>query len=101
MAFEKKVEDFICEHCSASVTGSGYTNHCPTCLWSKHVDEDPGDRASPCGGMMEPVRVEGATPEYVLVHTCVKCGHKKKNMLNEKDDMDEVVGLARRREEEY
>ena len=32
----------------------GYTsrNHCPFCLWSLHVDENPGDRACECGGEM-------------------------------------------------
>lgn len=24
----------MCEHCSAEVLGTGYTNHCPKCLWS-------------------------------------------------------------------
>ncbi|WDF05905.1 RNHCP domain-containing protein [Shouchella hunanensis] len=31
-----------------------YRNHCPFCLYSKHQDIIPGDRASTCGGLMEP-----------------------------------------------
>lgn len=42
--FTKTVEDFICAHCGTHVRGNGYTNHCPECLWSKHVDNNPGDR---------------------------------------------------------
>jgi hypothetical protein len=38
-------------------TGS-YRNHCPACLWSKHVDVQPGDRAATCRGLMRPDRVE-------------------------------------------
>ena len=56
--FQKTVEDFICEHCGNKVAGDGYTNHCPNCLWSKHVDVNPGDRAAICGGMMKAVKVE-------------------------------------------
>ena len=57
MTFIRKTEDFICENCGAVVVGNGYTNHCPVCLYSKHVDRSPGDRAAGCGGLMEPVAV--------------------------------------------
>jgi hypothetical protein len=42
--FQRTIEDFECERCRMLVTGSGFTNHCPACLWSKHVDVHPGDR---------------------------------------------------------
>ncbi len=92
--FQRRIEDFTCEHCGAKVKGSGYTNHCPKCLWSKHVDEYPGDRAAACGGMMEPTRVEGTTPDYVLVHTCKDCGLTRRNRIDDADDMSAVVALA-------
>lgn len=38
--FTRVIEDFICENCGTEVKGNGYTNHCPKCLWSKHVDKD-------------------------------------------------------------
>ncbi|MBR6751902.1 MAG: RNHCP domain-containing protein, partial [Alphaproteobacteria bacterium] len=44
--FVKRVENFTCAHCGAEVFGNGYTNHCPKCLWSRHVDNNPGDRMS-------------------------------------------------------
>ena len=56
--FQKKVEDFVCEHCQTKNQEDGYTNHCPNCLWSRHVDINPGDRAEKCGGMMEPIDFE-------------------------------------------
>ncbi|MEK7129489.1 MAG: RNHCP domain-containing protein, partial [Patescibacteria group bacterium] len=44
-----KEEPYECEHCGTSVMGGRYNNHCPSCLWSKHVDDKiPGDRASDC-----------------------------------------------------
>ena len=52
--FTKNDSGFICAHCGKEVQPLGYTsrNHCPFCLWSLHLDENPGDRASDCGGQM-------------------------------------------------
>ncbi|HCR42265.1 TPA: hypothetical protein DIV45_02815, partial [Patescibacteria group bacterium] len=36
--FIRTKEDFTCENCGHRVKGSGYTNHCPKCLYSQHVD---------------------------------------------------------------
>lgn len=94
--FQKKAEDFICEHCSAHVEGSGYTNHCPKCLWSKHVDINPGDRACTCRGMMRPFKIEGTTPKYRIVHECEVCGFIRRNDVQEEDDPDAVIALAQK-----
>lgn len=41
--FTKIDEEFICENCGKQVEKLGYTcrNHCPSCLYSKHVDVNP------------------------------------------------------------
>jgi hypothetical protein len=91
--FQRRVEDFICEHCAAQVKGNGYTNHCPQCLWSKHVDIHPGDRASACGGMMEPVRLEGSTPHYRILHRCVSCGYERRNDVQAQDSATALTML--------
>ncbi len=96
MGFQRKVENFECEKCGVSVKGSGYTNHCPQCLWSKHVDIDPGDRAAACKGMMKPERIEGATARFRIVHKCTVCGHEKINDADAHDNPDALVALARR-----
>src|SRR5271165_4771509 len=96
MSFKRTIEDFVCEHCGAYVTGDGYTNHCPNCLWSKHVDINPGDRASTCHGLMEPIRLEGASPSYRIVHHCVKCGYEKRNDASSSDDPNVLVALAKK-----
>ena len=94
--FTRSIEDFVCERCGTSVKGDGYTNHCPKCLWSKHVDVNPGDRAHLCRGMMEPVRIEGASPAYRIVHRCVACGFERRNDVRANDDADAIVALARK-----
>lgn len=97
MVFVKTTEDFTCEKCKHDVTGNGYTNHCPKCLWSKHVDIHPGDRASLCGGMMEPVLVEKDGGEFVLVHKCKACAHQKRNKVSVDDDFDKVIEVSKTR----
>ncbi len=98
---------FECCHCSLEVTpnpsmGTQHRNHCNHCLWSKHVDTIPGDRASQCQGCMEPIGVtlkrEG-TDKYgkeklgdvMLVHRCTKCGQINLNRIAADDPEDLVV----------
>lgn len=88
--FTRRTEDFTCVECGAVVVGDGYTNHCPRCLWSCHVDVYPGDRASDCGGSMRPVGIDQRGGEWRVVHVCTRCGHRKANRLSEGDD-DRVV----------
>ena len=97
-SFTRRIEDFVCEHCRKEVKGDGYTNHCPHCLWSKHVDVRPGDRAATCGGMMEPITVEGTTDEYRLVHHCTRCGHEHRNITASDDSNEALIAIAKRRQ---
>lgn len=98
MSFQRRKEDFTCGTCGIAVRGSGYTNHCPKCLWSKHVDVHPGDRSETCGGMMEPVRVEGSSPHYRIVHRCEKCRTERIVDISSGDDMSAIISLAAKRE---
>ena len=98
--FIRKIEDFTCGKCGAMVKGNGYTNHCPKCLWSKHVDKNPGDREETCGGLMKPVGIEGTQAQYVLFFECQKCGAKKKNKVFTEDNFDEVLKVAKAKKPE-
>lgn len=91
--FQRKIEDFVCQNCGHKVKGTGYTNHCPKCLYSKHVDINPGDRAEACRGLMEPVGVEQKHGELVLIHKCQKCDAKRKVKVNKDDDFEEVLKI--------
>lgn len=96
MTFKRTKENFTCEHCGKKVKGNGYTNHCPYCLWSKHVDNNPGDRASDCHGLMQPLDYELDRDQYTLVFKCEKCGHLKKNKAVPEDNFEEILALAQR-----
>jgi len=89
--FTRRVEDFTCEHCGREVRGNGYTNHCPRCLYSKHVDVNPGDRASDCGGLMVPVAAGIERDVYFLVHRCAKCGLIHRNKTSPRDNTEAVL----------
>lgn len=105
--FKKVIEDFVCEKCGTAVKGNGFTNHCPQCLWSKHVDTEPGDRAmlALCGGMMRPARIEGATKAggskgdrggYMIVHICEKCGIERRNKILATDNFDAALEIIKK-----
>jgi len=98
--FQKNKEDFTCEKCGFDVVGNGFTNHCPQCLWSKHVDKNPGDREETCGGLMKPAGIEGTQAKYSLLYVCEVCGLKNKNKVSENDNFDEVLKIARTKKPE-
>ena len=93
--FQKNIENFTCKKCGEKVIGDGYTNHCPKCLWSKHVDVNPGDRASTCQGLMRPVKVEMEKGEYVLTYQCVKCNFLRRKKVEKEDNFEEVIRISK------
>ena len=92
--FQRTVESFTCEHCGAAVTGDGYTNHCPECLWSKHVDKNPGDRAEGCQGLMEPVEVLIKGTEYTILHRCQRCQATRRIRSAKSDNFDTLLSIV-------
>ncbi|MFG2072343.1 RNHCP domain-containing protein [Nonomuraea maritima] len=94
-------QGFTCENCGAVVaplTNGGYRNHCPVCLWSKHVDDVPGDRAAGCRGLMRPQRIDHRGRKgLVVVHRCVVCGFVRPNRLaddpRQGDDIEAITAL--------
>lgn len=99
MVFIPREEAFICAHCQGKVhpLGKGtYRNHCPHCLWSKHVDEEgPGDRGSDCQGLMRPVSVEQKHGQWVIIHCCEECKKKSRNKAAPDDSSEVVRGVMR------
>lgn len=95
--FTKIDEEFICHYCGKKVEKLGYTcrNHCPSCLHSKHVDINPGDRAEECHGDLKPVSVEiNSKKGYVIISKCEKCGAIRKNKAAEDDNIDLIIELS-------
>ncbi|MDR2902821.1 MAG: RNHCP domain-containing protein [Lactobacillales bacterium] len=92
--FKRTIENFVCAVCGREVVGDGYTNHCPHCLHSKHVDINPGDRASPCHGIMKPIGLEIKNGDYYIIQRCQKCGHTRPNKRSEKDSFETLLKIS-------
>ena len=100
MGQKRENTGFICAHCGypvAPVDTGSYRNHCPRCLYSRHVDVRPGDRASACGGLMAPIGIRlSGSKGWQLVHRCEACGAVSVNRVaGGTRQPDDVAALAR------
>ena len=94
-------DSFRCRHCrldvSTSAPGTRHRNHCPSCLWSRHLDDAPGDRGAGCSGAMEPIAVTVREDgEWTLVHRCEACSTVRLNRIAGDDNAYSLLRLARR-----
>jgi len=89
-------EKFICENCGKEVPKLEYSarDHCPYCLYSKHVDINPGDRANPCKGLLKPIDIEKFKDTYKIIYKCESCGDLHKNIIATDDDMNEIIRIS-------
>lgn len=59
------------------------------------MDEEPGDRVSDCGGIMEPVGVwvrKGG--EWAIIHRCHRCGKISSNRVAADDNPLKLMAIA-------
>ena len=70
--FTMKDENFICDNCGMEVKKLNYTarDHCPYCLYSKHVDIMPGDRLNNCHGLLKPIGLEKFKQSFKIIYKC-------------------------------
>ena len=89
-------EEFICENCNKNVPKLNYSarDHCPYCLFSKHVDINPGDRNNQCQGLLEPIDIEKFKSTYKIIYKCKKCSELHKNIMADDDDLNEIINIA-------
>ena len=90
-------ESFTCENCGKTIEPLVYSarDHCPYCLFSKHVDIVPGDRANECHGLLEPIKIEKFKNTYKIIYKCQKCHQTHKNIMANDDDMDIIIDLSK------
>lgn len=96
---DERTQSFRCVQCRLDVPtdapGTAHRNHCPYCLWSKHVDDDPGDRSSDCQASMEPIAITvRGDGEWVLIHRCNGCGVMHSNRIAGDDNPLLLVRIA-------
>ena len=70
--------------CAPIIAGVQNRNHCPYCLWSRHLDwRSPGDRLSACRAAMQLVGLTtkrcrnkyagDRSGELMIIHRCTEC----------------------------
>ncbi len=89
-------ENFICENCGKQVKKLNYSarDHCPYCLYSKHVDIMPGDRKNKCRGLLKPIGIEKYRNSYKIIYECEKCKKKHKNIIAKDDAFEKIIELS-------
>lgn len=92
-------ESFTCRVCGATSApegaGTGHRNHCPKCLCSVHLDNEPGDRASRCKGIMDPIGVwVKKNGEWAIIHRCRVCGKISTNRIAADDNQTLLMSIA-------
>ena len=92
-------EVFECKICGRLVVpefaGTEHRNHCPNCLSSLHVDNEPGDRESDCGGYMDPIAVwVRKNGEWAILHRCRRCGKIVSNRCAADDNPMKLMSIA-------
>ncbi|WGL58653.1 RNHCP domain-containing protein [Pigmentibacter sp. JX0631] len=100
--FTKINESFTCKNCNYLVPLSSSTcrDHCPKCLFSIHVDNNPGDRAAECLGLLKPVAwSQHKKKGYMIHYKCLVCGLEKRNKFleidsNMPDDFSALLKLS-------
>ena len=90
-------EEFICENCGKKVNKLKYSarDHCPFCLYSKHVDIMPGDRKNNCCGLLIPQDIEKFKDTYKIIYKCEKCHQEHKNIIARDDDLNIIINIMK------
>jgi len=96
MWFKMINEDFICENCWQNIYKDSLwsvRNHCPYCLYSKHLDKDfPWDRFSDCSGLMKPIWIDYKKNKWWMIkHKCTKCWKEILNKISKDDNYLEFI----------
>ena len=68
---------------------------CPYCLYSIHVDINPGDRQNKCQGLLKPVGIEKFKDTYKIIYECLKCHEHHKNIMAKDDNMDMIIEISK------
>jgi len=98
MWFKMINETFICENCKKMISKHptwSARNHCPNCLYSKHLDKEfPWDRLSECNWLMKPIWIDFKKNKWWMIkHKCEKC---EKEILNKIAPDDNYIDFIKK-----
>jgi DNA-directed RNA polymerase subunit RPC12/RpoP len=107
---EQGFTSFRCMNCALMVSadhelsGVNNRNHCPNCLYSRHVDlAKAGDRKAACGARMQPIGLtvkhtgkkydNAGQGELMIIHRCSGCGKISINRIAADDSAGALLAL--------
>jgi hypothetical protein len=110
---EQGFSSFRCIKCALMVSadhelsGVNNRNHCPNCLYSRHVDlVKAGDRKAGCGARMQPIGLtvkhtgkkygSPSQGELMIIHRCSGCGKVSINRVAADDSAGALLALYKR-----
>lgn len=109
-AYQKTI-GFTCLICKFPVrseiefSGVLNRNHCPYCLWSRHVDLwQAGDRLSACKMPMQPIALTfkksrnkygTSKGELMVIHQCQACEAISINRIAADDNLEELLSIMK------
>ncbi|NDI34479.1 RNHCP domain-containing protein [Chengkuizengella sediminis] len=101
MSRKKENSGFSCGYCGSIVhplSNGSFRNHCPVCLYSKHLDDKPGDRNSDCKGLMQPIGIKNNSRKGLqIIHKCTICDLEKVNKIadfdHQSDSINKIIEL--------
>jgi hypothetical protein len=103
-------QGFTCRHCAlyvpcdSALSGVQNRNHCPYCLWSRHLDwRIAGDRLAGCRAAMQPIgltikrsrnKYAGTRDgELMLIHRCTICAKVAINRIAADDSATAILQI--------
>ena len=106
-------KDFKCLHChfyvsaNTFIAGVNNRNHCPYCLWSRHMDLfEAGDRLAVCKAEMKPIGLtlkrtrkkygKATYGELMLIHQCSDCEKISINRIAADDNVGLIYEIFRK-----
>lgn len=91
--FIKNDTAFTCQNCKKNIKQLNYTSrdHCNFCLYSLHVDIQPGDRLNKCKGLLKPINIIiNSKKDNQIEYICTKCNKNVRNIIA-KDDNEAII----------
>lgn len=94
--FIQRNDSFDCVQCGKNVLPhpSSSRDHCPYCLTGLHVDNEPGDRANTCRGVLEPIGLEIRSGKQQIIYHCNRCQQTRRNIVAPDDNQERLVELS-------
>ncbi|GAA0939738.1 RNHCP domain-containing protein [Nonomuraea longicatena] len=94
-----RTETFTCVRCGLTATTASPAgvrrNHCPRCLYSRHVVDHVEGGPSECGARMAPIAVAVLRDgDWALIHRCVTCGELTSSPIAGDDNQFILMRMA-------